>query len=304
MVKRVYYYLALAVVSAIYIAASLFAPLGPNRFNLTPTKTHLLQLTFLLPIVVIWWIAAYGAERFKSYTSNIKSHKDGKALDKISTGLIILVASIIFNSLFSVLRGWALQDGWLSAYTNMSNHLAVIGPLIAYVYMWRGSAELKQLIKKHRGMSKKFTVILLAFLLILAVIYVAVVVNYNYLDTTPDPTRYSSFYSSAAMVLLTISLPYLISWGLGFKAALNIAEYRKEVPGVIYRAMLLRLVLGISIVVGFYFVVQLLIAFSTVFARAGLASILLIIYLLIIAYAIGFLFIASGAKKLAKIEKV
>jgi hypothetical protein len=301
--KKRYYYLGLAVASVVYVAASLFAPLGPNRFNLTNSKTHVLQLSLLLPIVVIWWIAAYGAERFKRYTTKIKSHKDGRALDKISTGLIILVLSIVLNSMFGVLRGWAVQNGWLAAFTNLSNHLAVVGPLIAYGFMWRGSEELKALVKKPKSDTRN-TLLLFLLLAIIAVIYTVTVTNYAYLDSTPDSTRYSSFYSSAPLVLLTIALPYLISWGLGFKTALNLVEYRSQVKGAIYRAMLFRLVVGVLIVVGFYFVVQLLFAFSTFFARAGLGSILLVIYLLIIGYAAGFLVIASGAKKLANIEQV
>jgi hypothetical protein len=301
--KTYYYYLALAAVSAVYITASLLAPLGANRFNLTPAKTHLLQLTIYLPIVLVWWIAVFGAERFKNYTRRIKEHKDGRGLNKISTGLIILVVSIILGGLFGVLRPWALQNGWLAAFTNINNHLSVVGPLIAYGFIYAGSVDLKKLPKKHPTDYKR-TVILLLFLALIAAWYIVQLVGYEYLETTPNPARYSSFYMSTPLVLLTIALPYLVGWGLGIKAALNLAEYRRQVKGLIYREMLLRLVIGTLVVIGFYFAVQLLVAFSTFFARAGLGAILLVVYLLILSYAVGFLMIASGARKLSRIEEV
>ncbi len=303
MIKKLYFYLSLTVISAVYIVASLLAPLSSNRFNLTPAKTHSIQIAVLLPIVIIWWIAAMGAERFKSYTSQIKQHPDGRGLDKISTGLVILVVAIIIGGVFGVLRAWALNNGWLAAYTNISNHLTVIGPLIAFAYMFSGSLELNKITKKKQIVSRNALIFLLILLLIAAA-YVKILLNYKYLESTPDPTKYSSFYMSPALVFLTIGLPYLIGWGLGIMTAVNLVRYRAYVKGIIYKAMLLRLVVGIPIVIGFYFAVQLLIAFSTFFAKAGLSSILLIVYLLIIAYAIGFLVIASGAKKLAQIEKV
>ncbi len=301
--KRLYYYLSLSIISIVYIAVTLAAPLTANRFNLTPNKTHLLQLTLLLPIVLIWWIAAYGAERFKLYTNHIKQHKDGRAFDKISTGLVILVASIILNGLFSVLRGWADKDGWLAAYTNLANHVAVIGPLIAYSFMYAGSADLKKQVRKKRPNSKDLLVVALLMLAI-AAIYLKFLLSYKYLSTTPDPARYSSYYMSSTLVALTIALPYILGWFLGIKAAFNIIEYRRAVKGVVYKSMLLKLVIGILAVIGFYFIVQLLTLFSTFIARAGLGSILLVVYLLIISYSIGFLYIAAGAKQLSKIDRV
>jgi NADH:ubiquinone oxidoreductase subunit 3 (subunit A) len=63
-------------------------------------------------------------------------------------------------------------------------------------------------------------------------------------------------------------------------------------------------VIGILLVIVFAVIIQLLVALSTYFAKAGLAAILLIIYLIILFYALGFLVLASGTKKLNAIEKV
>jgi hypothetical protein len=303
MLKRHYYYLAPIALSVVYIVASLLAPLGPNRFNITPAKTHVIQLTILLPVVLIWAAAVYGAVKFYSYTQSIRRDKDGKALGKIAVGLILLVGAIMINGAVGVLRPWALKDGWLSAYTIFINYLSVALPLIAYAYMYSGSAKLRALTKK-RTLSLSGTVIVSVFLILIAVLYAAVLLNYNYRSTTPDPNRYNSFYMSDPLILLTLALPYLIGWWLGIKAALNLNNYRTNVQGIIYKNALFRLVVGILVVIFFYIIVQMLVAFSTYIAEASLGSILLLVYILILMYAIGFLFIASGAKKLSAIEKV
>jgi hypothetical protein len=149
MLRRRNYYVPLLIASVIYIVATFLAPLGPNRFNLTPSKTHLLQITIILPVIMIWAIAVYGAERFKSYSHNIKKYKDGHAMDQIANGITILIASSIINALFGSLRGWAMADGWLSPFTIASNYLNVIIPLIAFWYMFKGSNELMRFVKKR-----------------------------------------------------------------------------------------------------------------------------------------------------------
>src|SRR5207302_145273 len=100
-------------------------------------------------------------------------------------------------------------------------------------------------------------------LLLVAVFYLIKLFSYDYIQSTPDPSKYSAFYMSPVMVLLTIAIPYLIGWTLVIKVALNIAEYRRRVPGVIYKGALFRVSIGIMLVAAFYIVVQLLIAFST-----------------------------------------
>jgi hypothetical protein len=106
------------------------------------------------------------------------------------------------------------------------------------------------------------------------------------------------------MIILTLGVPYLVGWALAIKAMFNLNQYRKCVKGAIYRRSLLRLEIGTLIVILFYIAVQLLIAFSTYFSHAGLGIILALLYLLIILYGAGFLIMASGARRLSKIEKV
>jgi len=300
--KRVYFYLAYLVFAALYITVSLVAPLGPNRFRLSPTRTHALQAAILLPVVIIWMAAVYGAEKFHSYTKLIRKSKDGRALHIMSAGLLILVGSILFSGLIGIVRPWALKDGWLSAYTIFTNYISVLLPLVAYYVMHAGSIELLKSIKVRT--SRVSWVGIIVILGIIGAGYIAALINYDYRTYTPDPSKYSSFYISAPLIITTIALPYLIGWGLAIKSMLNLNQYRQQVKGVIYKKSLFRLEAGILIVTAFYIVVQLLVAFSTYFASAELGSILLFLYVLILIYALGFMVIASGTSKLTAIEKI
>jgi hypothetical protein len=136
------------------------------------------------------------------------------------------------------------------------------------------------------------------------VVYVIVIHGYNYRNNTPDPGKYSSFYLPDGMIFFSLALPYLIGWALGIKSALNIWSYMRDVKGTIYKAALRRLVVGLLLVLAFAVIIQLFVAFSTYFAKSGLAALLLIVYLLILFYSFGYLIIASGTKNLNKIEKV
>jgi MFS family permease len=302
MLRRRTYYVALLIWSFIYIAGTLLAPLAPNRFNITPAKTHLLQVSFALPIVLIWAAAVYGAERFKSYALSIKNDKDGRALNKIASGLVLLVVSVMFSGLSGILRPWALRDGWLQQFTIAFGYLQVLLPLAAFYIMYRGSQKLKKALPTKATMSSWLYVLLI--MVPVAVLYLAVVFNYAYRNSTPDASKYSSFYLPDYLILLTLIAPYLAGWALGLKAALNIAAYRKRVNGVIYRAALSRLVVGVMTIITFAVLLQLLISLSAYLSHAGLGAILLVVYLIVLTYSIGFLILASGAQKLNAIEKV
>jgi MFS family permease len=304
MTQRHKYYLALIIAVIVYIFGTLLGPLGPNRFNLTPAKTHLLQLSIALPAIFIWVAAVYGGERLKTYASGIRKYNDGKALNKFATGLLILAFSSLIGGIYGMLRAWAMKDGWLSPFTILANYLAVILPLIAFSYLYTGSRSLKLLTKKKVSNERYWVIAISLFLLAVALIYLQHLSNYKYVGSTPDPTRYSSFYMSRPMVVITIIIPYLVSWWLGLMAALNLAVYRWRVKGVVYRASLFRLVVGTAIVVMTSIFVELFIALSTYIAGAGLGAILGLVYALLLVYAAGFLLIASGARKMMALEKV
>jgi hypothetical protein len=303
LIKRRTYYLVFTIWSLIYIIGTLIAPLAPNRFSLTEAKTRLIQITIALPVVLIWLAAIYGAEHFNSYARSIKSSKDGKALSVIGIGLTTLAAAVMSGGLGGILRPWALRDGWIETFTVIYNYLQVSLYLIAFYFIYKGSVMLRGVaITKKESISSWIPV--LVTIVIIGAFYTFILLGYDYRNSTPDPRKYSSFYLPDFLVFATLALPYLIGWALGIKSALNIAFYHKKVKGIIYRSALKNFVNGIYLVIAFAVALQMLIALSTYFAEAGLASILLVVYLIIVFYSLGFLILAAGSKKLNTIEKV
>jgi hypothetical protein len=296
------YFLALFLWSIFYIVGTVAAPLSPNRFNITPSKTHFLQITIALPVVVIWFIALSGAARFKEYANSINKYKDGKAMDEFANGLLLLVFSVISSGLSAILRPWAIKDGWLQGFTIVFNLVQVILALVAFFVMFRGSEKLLRVIsKKRRNVLRDWLPVILAMILISA-IYISVLFNYQYRNSTPDPLKFSSYYMSDVVLLLTIVIPTIIGWALGLKAARNMIIYRREIKGNIYQGALFRTALGVAIVVCTAVIFQLLSGLAAYLSKAGLQAILLIVYALILLYSIGFVVIASGTKKLCAIE--
>lgn len=301
MINRRIYYAALLVWSIIYVAGTILAPLAPNHFNITPEQTHLLQVSLAIPVVLIWLAAVYGAERFKSYAQCIKSDRDGKAMNQVANGLNILVIAVLSNGISAIIRPWAYHDGWLRAFTIIFNYVQVALPLIALYVMYRGSVRLRAIAKSRENLRSWLPIIGLA--VVIAAIYFAILLSYQYRSHTPDPNEFSSFYLPDPLLVLTVALPNVVAWTLGFKAASNIIIYQRRVQGVIYRNALFRFATGIIIIIAFAVLLQLLIGLSAHLAKAGLGSILFLLYVIILIYSIGFLIVASGTKRLNAIEK-
>lgn len=303
MIKRRTYYTIFAAFSLIYILATLIAPLAPNRFNLSVANTRLIQIGIAVPVVLIWFAAVYGAERFNSYARSIANSKDGKALNQIGSGLTMLAVAVMSNGISGTLRPWALRDGWIENFVISYNYLQVVLYLAAFYLIYKGTVMLRAVVaKKPENLSAWVPVIIIIGLV--GLLYVSVILGYDHRNDSPDPTKFSSYYLPDSLILSTLALPFLVGWALGIKSALNVAFYYKKVKGIIYKSALNRFATGMYLVVAFAVILQMLIAFSTYFAKAGLKSILLIVYLILISYSLGFLVIASGSKKLNAIEKV
>jgi hypothetical protein len=300
--QRRMYYVIFATCAALYIALTLFGPRGPNTFNLSGGQIKLIQLTFVIPILLIWAAAIYGAFQFRAYAESIKKSPDGQALMKVSQGLLILAFGLIVTSLFGTLRQTMLNLGNDAVFSIISRYLAVIFALLAFYFLFQGSNKLREIkhIANPSGLSR---LIALGVLILVSIVYVYALLNTPYRNSTPNPQLYRSYYLPDWLIVVSIIAPYILSWVWGVLAAVNIWSYKVHSKGTIYRRALTNLVLGILAITFFSILLQLFTTLATSLENLGLRSILILIYVIIFLYAIGFLYIASGAKKLAKIEE-
>ena len=77
-----------------------------------------------------------------------------------------------------------------------------------------------------------------------------------------------------------------------------------NIPGILYKKALRNLADGVFVAISAIITLRIIVSMTAWFESRTLKIILLIIYLLLLVIAVGYVFIARGAKKLDTIEEV
>jgi hypothetical protein len=297
-------YALLAIASLAYMAATLYAPIttATRTYSLSPRALHTLQLTIALPLIVVWFTALWGSLRFKRYAISIYESADGRALNTLANGLLTLVSGLVATSLLQSVNGHMIELGHAKVWTIFSNYFAVVVALVAFMVILRGASQLAHLVKFDS--IQRSRIIALVLLAIMGAAYVWLLAMDPYRLTTPDPAKLTSYYLPDWLLLSTVVLPYLLVWYGGLMAVIYLRRYQTYSAGIIYHAALNRLAWGLSAVIMASVLIQLVVAIGPSLAHIGLGSTLILLYILIVVYAIGHVLVAIGARKLAKIEQV
>lgn len=297
------YYVFLGICSLVYLGLTVFGPVAPGFHNLSHLQITIIRLTIAVPVLMVWLAAFLGAVGFKSYADIIRKSPDGKALTEVSNGLLLLALSIVVTTLVGAFRQIMTENGYARPFAISSNYIILSFTLLAFYKLYRGSELLKYLhpIKKIPASLKSSAIIIM---LALYSLYVYSALHNPYRNSTPDPAHYRSNYLPDWLITTTIILPYIVSWTLGIIAAYNLWNYQKHTNGTIYKAALTNLVTGLLGVTFFSIFLQILTTALISLQNTSLGRLLLLVYIIILLYAVGFLYIAKGAKKLARIEEV
>jgi len=290
------------------IAYALIVLLGPTapstlaKYRLSQAKTHLLSLTVVVPFVLIWLSAFYGYVTFKKYAVLVRDTDEGPALTSISRGLGFLAFSLPVNSLISSFMGLLVIEhpSYLATTTIIRNYSAFILPLLAFITISRGAEMLVKLIKRRKK-ENLFHPSLWA----LGTIIVTSLFSWLIIVRPADTREAINVYQLPNwLIITTIVVPYLYIWFRGTLAAFYIISYQRNVTGKLYRQSLAYLSAGVFTVILINILVALITTLSTRLYRLHLTPILIIVYILVALYAVGFGLLASGAKKLKRIEEV
>ena len=283
---------------AIYALMSWFAPQPPSSYHVSRLELGLVKLTVMLPILVIWLVAVYGAAHFKQYARLIRQSADGRGLDLISSGLLLVVASFISQGLLGLLPNYFVGRKWLDLSVALGNTIPLAMSLIGFGLILSGAMKLRT-ITLRRLSAAGLAAILLPYCL-LSVIYA-----WNFYQSVPlaAASGIPKFAGPGKMPFFTLAIPYIGMWLMGILAVTIIAEYARTVNGAVYRLALKDLVLGLSGVLGFSILLQLLQLSAGLFAHMSIGGVLAVVYFILILYAAGFVFIAKGARKLMLIEQ-
>lgn len=294
-----YLYGILLVAAVLLSVASYFLSVRSPLVNDDIQKVLLLRLTVLIPVIAIWMIAARGARQFKEYAVSISDSADGKSMNYLANGLLLLVAYIVVINFASPVV--ALTDGWQLAgpIKSLANHTPVTIALVAAIFIYAGSQGLVGL---TRG---KFWTVKRVMLLVAPYTILMLFLAIDFYQGVPDLTHRNGiarFNLPAGVLLFTYFLPHAAIWLLGMVSAANLAWYAKNVQGAIYKALFTNVYQGITLVYLAIFCAQLLISSPAISSNVSIASIL--VYGTLMLAIAGYVLLYRGAVKLQKVEGV
>jgi hypothetical protein len=284
----------------IYAILSMFAPAVANqRYHLGTVELMTLRLSIIIPIHLIWLLALSGAVALKNYATLIKGGRESSAISLIADGLLWTIGYLVVSSVASAATPFFANTSQYDAIIIIRDHLAPLASLIAFVYIFRGSHLLRE-IGKFATWTRTTAWIMAAYAFF--AFFFVLQFSTSPVITSQTAGRTAATIAPHSILLFTMVVPFLIAWFLGILAIINITKYARHVKGVLYRQALRNLVVGISGIIAFAVVVQVISLAAKYLADLKLGPILAIVYLLLLLYGAGFLLVRSGAKKLGRLE--
>lgn len=302
--KYIGFYLAAV---ALYVAVTVMTPLRENVYHLSEASIRLIQVSFIVPIAAIWFTVTYGAMKFRQYAQIIHRADNGPAYMAIATALTVMLAGLLFNSLFGLIQGFLETESQIRSFTIAKNLLAVVIQIVIFGVMYLATEKLLQSAattttdSPELRLKRNFGNLAMGIGLS---VYAALMLSNEYRNFTPDYKTITSFYLSDMELVLTIIIPYAIAWILALMSLHNINAYVENVKGIVYREVFGRVATGLTLVISFNILLGMLSSLGGLFQGSSLQAILIFVYVILICYGVGYIVIATGAKRLAKIEEV
>lgn len=292
------------VMSAVYIAAMVLPKpdkVSLAKYDVSAGQLKMLVLTIALPYVIIWLFALLGYVRFKSYADSIKDSRDGAAVTQISRGLLLLAIwlpiSAVVNSLSSIYyHAHPSATPTMVILVNYIN-LALLFP--GFFILNKGSRKLLSIAKTTVNAVSQRTVLLF---ICFSALYVMLTLKDSARFAPTHSVATASYYLPDWLIITTVVIPQLIMWFLGVQAIEDIYLYRKKIKGKLYKVALNNFARGIAGIVLATILLRCFQSLSSPIGELSLALVFLLVYLLLVALAIGYVLVARGAKALQKIE--
>jgi hypothetical protein len=271
-------------------------PATLTKYHLGSTRLRLLDLTLVIPIILIWLAAFYGYVKMQTYTRLIGTQKDGQAIAWLTKGLLVLAVGLPLNSIVSstltlIARS---EPGFTNAAAILNNYLGMLYPLLAFVCISFGARALNDLNRSKLSLLSLYSVTLLTIVL---------GVGFCDLIARAHANIRTTYHLTYSLVMFTFAIPCMFMWFLGFMAGTELFQYSRKVAGIVYRHAWSRLATGLVVIIVTDIAIQYLSTLSAWTTALSLGGILLLLYVLLLALAIGYIVVALGAKKLTKIEE-
>lgn len=275
-----------------------------TNYNLTSAQVTLLQLTVALPLIIIWGLAFFAYSRFSRYALVVKKSAEGTAFSKLATGLFLLALWLPLTSLVSNVTTHIYREmpDTTAQMVIVNNYFNLAITAFAIVMIYRGAKAL--IPKKNLNANLQLDKLVLPVFIILSYVYAYLSLTSSVRHQPAPNVAVATFYMSDWLIALTIVLPYIILFYLGLRSAQYLYIFSRNVRGVIYKETFRRLASGIGLVVIAMIGIRYITSLRSIFSTTALGLVLTIVYLLLLIVTFGFLQIATGAKRLYRIEEV
>lgn len=291
---------------AVYVLFTLFLPVNhaaAQEYHLSAAQYHYLLLIVRLPIIAVWCIAYYSYYRLQQYAQKIKNTDEGYNYAIIAKGMGWIAWGLLIPSLLSSILGAIASQhpGFKAAALIITNYAYMLVSLAAFTYIGNGVHGLFSQAKAS------FTVqqvrALIGTLVIIGVIFCVLIAEQLHRPQNLGDA-YNAFYMPNWLVWATLVIPYLSAWFIGFFAALELILVSQQTSGVIYRFALQLLAAGLVLIIVSFSGLQYL---RSVMPRSGhltISSTLIASYAIYGVGAAGYGMLASGTKRLKRIEDI
>lgn len=292
------------IIAVIYVLLTMFQGVSKQTlllYKLTSEHYHLLLIGIVVPVIIIWFLAVYGYLLLTKYCRSIKGSKEAKAFSSIAFGFGWLAWGFPINGTFSAVLNIIASHhvGFTSTAVILHDYFMLVMALGALHFISASTHRLSFNVKPQSSLWP-IRVFMLLFLMF-AVAYTYIIVgNFatNHLNGL-DPYRLPHW-----VVLLTYVAPYLYIWFVGLWSVMELAQYQTSIKGIVYNYSFRYLATGFAVVILSSISIQYVNSVSPRLHTLDLNKILLILVGLLVLYAVGVIFVATGARKLQKIEEV
>jgi hypothetical protein len=287
-----------------YLLLSLVLPVNHNTehaFHLSDLQYHVLILLIILPLTLIWLVAFYGYSAIRDYATLVEDTEEGDALRNVSTGLMWLAWGLPIPAIIGVIMSGIANahPSFYGASVIINNYATLLFAVIAFHVLSTGSRLWTE--RANLRISLGWTKMLVLIFVIIGAFYCFFVFR-NIGSLKHDQSN--PYYLGSWWLLVTVVVPYLYAWFVGFLAAFEISMISRNMKGLLYRQALQLVSRGLVTIVFSSIALQFFRITVPTTGKISLGVLLLIIYLLVFIIGLGYATLTLGARKLKKIEEV
>jgi hypothetical protein len=288
-----------------YLSFALLLPankVAMHNYNLTSGQYHVLMLVVLIPYVAIWFAAFYGYAKLQEYASKISSTPEGPGFKSIANGFQWLAWGLPVPALISLFLSTIADahQGFLPASLIIANYLSVLVALVAFIYIGQGTRVLTGIAQTR--LNNMETRVILAIFLLIGVAFCFF--TFQHLNLKSVGSASNPYHLPGWLLITTVIVPYLFAWFSGLLAAYEMLLYGRVVSGVFYRQAMRLLAAGMTSVIASLIFVQYIRSVTPRSGHLSLNSTLLLVNIVYVCMAVGFLLMSIAAARLKRIEEV